>query len=74
MRVAAVQLNATADLAARSPGIPVVIKQDSSSVTSIPAGTPQVSMLLAPSGSEQDMLFQQELLILGVLPAGTPTL
>jgi len=63
------------DLAARSAGISVAIKQGGAAPASMPAASAkQVSTMMAPAGPEAAMLAEQNLLILGIMPEAIPIL
>jgi hypothetical protein len=57
------------DLAVRSTGVPVTVKQTGNAgMTSTPGGARQLSVMIAASGAQSTMLAQQNLLILGLAP------
>ena len=57
------------DLAVRSTGVPVTIKQSGDAVSSTaPVGVQQLSVMIAANGPQSFMLTEQSVLILGVAP------
>ena len=57
------------DLAVRSTGVPVTIKQTGNAgLTTTSGGARQLSVMIAASGAQSAMLTQQNLLILGLAP------
>jgi hypothetical protein len=63
------------DLAARSAGIPVAIKDASAvAVQATPSSAKQLAAMMATTGPEATMLAEQERLILGIMPDTIPVL